>query len=69
MARAGKKLVAYLRNEDGDVVRVSKGGRNYWITYADKDHICHPSVGSVQGAKREALLVFHVDVPIYEPVD
>ncbi|QDC36463.1 hypothetical protein [Sphingobium fuliginis] len=63
MAKAGKKLIAKLTNDDGDVVWVSKGGGDYWISHAGQDHICHRSAASLQGARREALLVFHVNVP------
>lgn len=69
MARSRKQLIGKFRNEEGDVVWVYKGGRDFWISYKGEERICHPSVRSVDEASREAFLVFHVDVPIYEGID
>lgn len=72
MARAKEQRLGYLRGETGDgssaVVSVSKRGRDYRIGFGDRDHLCHPSVRSIEAVKREALLVFHVRNTVFDPL-
>lgn len=68
MARAKKQLIGKWINDDGETVWVYKAGRSYWISYGSGEHLCHPSVRNVDDTKREAMIVFHVDVPHYVPV-
>jgi hypothetical protein len=72
MARAKARRLGYLRGETADgapvVVSISKAGRDYRIGCGDRDHLCHPSVRSIEAVKREALLVFHVRNASYEPL-
>lgn len=60
MARSKKQMVGYWLTEDGDRVWVYKGGRSYWISYSNNEHLCHPSIRSIQDTRREAVIVFHV---------
>lgn len=49
-------------------VAVYKAGRTYRLSYGSEKHLCHPSVRSIDAAKREARLVFSVKVDEYEPL-
>jgi hypothetical protein len=60
MARSKKQLIGYWLTEDGGRVWVYKAGRSYWISHGSGEHLCHPSIRSVDDTQREALLVFHV---------
>jgi hypothetical protein len=66
MARTKRQLLGRLRNEEDEVVWVYKAGRSYQISHQGREHLCHPSVRSLEGARREAMLVFHVKVPLFE---
>lgn len=70
MARSKEQRLGYLRGETSDgaeaVVSVSKIGRDYRIGYGHRDHLCHPSVRSIEAVKREALLVYHVRNAVFE---
>lgn len=72
MARPMEQRLGYLRGDTADgtaaVVSVSKIGYDYRIGYGNRDHLCHPSVRDIEGVKREALLVFHVQNMIFEPL-
>lgn len=68
MARAKRQLVGRLENDEGDAVWVHKCGRDFWISYRDREHLCHPSVRSVHDTPREAMVVFHVRVPNFKPI-
>ena len=69
MARTKRQLVGKWTNEDGDMVWVYKGGRSFWISFRDNEHLCHPSVRTVGDTKREAMIVFHVSVPNYAAIN
>ena len=60
MARSARRLAGYWLTETGDRVWVYKGGRSYWISDGQGEHLCHPSVRSLQDTRKEAVLVFHV---------
>lgn len=68
MARSKRQLIGKWINDDGDMVWVYKGGRDFWISYRDSEHLCHPSIRSVNDTKREAMLVFHVSVTSYSAI-
>lgn len=72
MVRSREQRLGYLRGNAADgtaaVVSVSKIGRDYQIGYGNRDHLCHPSVRDIEGVKREALLVFHIQNPVFEPL-
>lgn len=53
-------------DDAGTRVAVYKAGRTYRITSGDEQHLCHPSVTSIDKVKREAFLVFHVKVDTFE---
>ena len=68
MARAKKQLIGKWTNESGDTVWVYKAGRSYWISYGDNEHLCHPSVRALQDTKREAMIVYHVNMSTYASI-
>lgn len=65
---AKKQLVGRWVNDDGDTIWVYKSGRSYWISNGTADHLCHPSIRSLEDTKREALLVFHVQMTAFQPL-
>lgn len=69
MARSNKRLVGYWHTENGERVWVYKGGRSYWISQGDSEHLCHPSIRSIQDTRRETVLVFHVSPTDFQSVD
>lgn len=68
MGRSKRQLVGKWTNDDGATVWVYKAGGSYWISYGNNEHLCHPSVRSLNDTSREALIVFHVNVPNYEAI-
>lgn len=69
MARSKKKLLGHWLIEDGSKVWVYKEGRDHWISYGDREHLCHPSIRSLQDTRRETVIVFHVKPTEFHPID
>lgn len=67
VGRSGKQLLGYWVTDDGQRVWVYKSGRNFWINYGNGQHLCHPSIRSLDDTKREAFLVFQVAVVDFVP--
>lgn len=42
------------------LISISKKGGSFYISDGQRRHLCHPSVRDLEGAKREAALVFQV---------
>ena len=66
---AKKKVLWFVaeteRENDGrsESVYVYKSGRSIWISAGNsREHLCHPSVRSVESVKREIFLVFQKKV-------
>jgi hypothetical protein len=63
-------LLGYLRgtypNGSPAVISVYKAGRGYRLSGERADHLCHPSVGSIETVKREAFHVYGIDAE-FEP--
>lgn len=66
MARSKRQLVGKWTNDEGDAVWVYKAGRSFWISHGNGEHLCHPSIRSLDDTRREAMLVYHVNVPNFE---
>ena len=70
MPRA-EPLIGYFTgtyNEAPARISVYKAGRTYRLWYGDRKHLGHPSVKTIEDAKREAFLVFSVKVESYSQV-
>ena len=67
MARSKKQLLGYWTTEDGGRVWVYKSGRSFWISHDSGEHLCHPSIRSLDDTRREAVLVFSVVVTDFCP--
>jgi len=68
MARTKRQLIGKWTNDDGETVWVYKGGKSFWLSFRDHEHLCHPSIRSVADTKREAMLVYHVKTLNFEPI-
>lgn len=67
MARPKKTLLGYWETEDGGRVWVYKQGRSFWISHGSGEHLCHPSIRSLDDTRREAVLVFSVSPSDFFP--
>ena len=72
MARRRAERLDYLHGTapDGstEIVSVSKIGRDSSIGYKQEEHLCHPSVRSIETCKRQALIIVRVHIDRFEPV-
>ncbi len=72
MARPREQRLGYLRGSTMDgvevVVSVAKIGRDYKVGFADRHHLCHPSVRSIEAVKREVFLVFGIRASAFDPL-
>ena len=70
LARSREQRIGYLRGSYGEdqpgTLFVSKIGRDFRLSDGSKTHLCHPSVRDIDGVKREAMLVFHLNEAVFE---
>lgn len=68
MARTKRQLIGKWLTEDSDTVWVYKAGRSFWISHGLDEHLCHPSIRTIEDTKKEAFLVFHVKAVSFERI-
>lgn len=68
MARSKKQLLGKWVDEAGDFAWVYKSGRSFYLSHGAHEHLCHPSIRSLDDTKREAFLVYQFRAAHFEPV-